>query len=194
MLRGPAESVFCDTVPMRRTWNARLVSPTRLTMNLLRNTAILIFATLSCVACYGTSVKTLGLHPWGYGVPAGRLVIGRSLTAGGGECERWIDGMRTCVFHAIVGVDTTDIMSIVRFDKVYMIVVRPRAQDLHSFYQRAIATFGDPVVSSGPQGPTGLSWQDDKTCVTLTPAEPLYAKGVAQLVMWDGRERRGCQF
>ena len=163
-------------------------------MNLVKHLAMYIFAVLSCLACYGTSAKRLGLHPWGYGVATGRLVIGRSLTARGGDCELWIDGMRTCVFHEIVGADTTDIMSIVRFDKVYMLVVRPRALDLHSFYHKVIATLGDPVVESGPQRSTALYWQDDVTCVALTPAEPLNATGVAQLVMWDGRERRGCQF
>ena len=163
-------------------------------MNLVKHLAMNVFAVLSCLACYGTSAKQLGLHPWGYGVETGRLVIGRSLTARGGECEPWIDRMRTCVFHEIVGADTTDIMSIVRFDKVYMLVVRPHAQDLHSFYHKVIASLGDPVVESGPQRYTALYWQDDVTCVSLTPAEPLNAAGVAQLVMWDGRERHGCQF
>ena len=163
-------------------------------MNPIKHIAIYAFAALSCLACHGASAKQLGLHPWGYGVATGRLVIGRSLTAGGGDCEPWIDGMRTCVFRAVVGADTTDIMSIVRFGKIYELVVQPRGLDLHSFYHQAVATFGDPVGVAGSEPSTALYWQDAVSCVSLTPAEPPHATGVAQLVMWDGRERHGCQF
>jgi hypothetical protein len=58
-----------------------------------------------------------------------------------------------------------------------------------------MAIFGDPVrITLGAKPTTWLYFQDATTCVRFVPADSLDARGYAEILMWDGREKGSCHF
>jgi len=140
-------------------------------------------------------IDSRGAYRWGYLAARGRIVIGQPIPPFAEPCEPFLDEMRTCSIREIDGTDTAWVNMIVRHGRVYHIDIQKHGHDLRQFYNRLIATLGDPVAGARPFGSTTtLYWRGKMTCARVVPASAAEANGEVVFQLWDGREEGGCRF